>query len=126
VSGWDTRSDKRRVPRVHKRGCDKVDRPKRGLPFGLRQNATSASPLSSPIVRTIAFVVRLASIRILQSSATAWGYFRGSLAPTPPEPSTIGEWHSPQNSVNPESPSSAGSKPRTAFEHRPQQSRREP
>src|SRR5437016_6182942 len=57
----------------------KVDRPKRGRPFGLRQNAAPASPHSSAIALTIPFVVRLAVIRILQNSATTWGYFRGSL-----------------------------------------------
>src|SRR5438477_13211953 len=49
VSGWDTRSSERSVPSVHERSCAKVDRPKRGRPFGLRQNAAPASPHSSAI-----------------------------------------------------------------------------
>src|SRR5215510_831026 len=71
VSGWDTRSGKRRVPGVHKRSCDKVDRPKRGRPSGLRQNAAPASPPSSVIGSTITFVVRLAFIRTLLAAQPA-------------------------------------------------------
>src|SRR5438874_260611 len=57
--------------RSYKVGC-----PKRGLPPGLRQNAAPASPPSSVVGPTTTFVVRLAIIRILQSSAIARGSFR--------------------------------------------------
>ena len=43
---------------------DKVSAPASPVPKGWRENAASAAPISSVVVRTTTFVVRLASIRI--------------------------------------------------------------
>ncbi len=80
-SGWDARSEPKRMVDPLREARDKADRPKNPRPFGLQPNAASASPCSSGIVGlATTFVARLASIRIGPCSAAAWDLFRGSLA----------------------------------------------
>jgi hypothetical protein len=60
---------------------DKADRPKSPVPPGCGQNAAlSFVALLGIVAQATTFVARLAFIRILPATQSAWGLFRGSSA----------------------------------------------